>query len=604
MLLFRDQNKIRKFLGELLSKTESEDLEFKHASGGFPGSFWDTYSSFANTEGGTIIFGVEEKAGRLYMDALSDETVEKYRKEFWSGVNNKSTVSCNLLKNDDVECVKFNDYNIMLFHIPCASREQRPVFRTTNPYNGTFKRNFEGDYKCTEKEVQRMFADANVSNPADSRILRNYTIDDLDMESLQQYRQLFATARPNHPWLGFDDKKLLEKLGGYRKDRETGDEGFTLAGLLMFGKYDSITDNACAPDFFPDYQEWMDNDPNGRWTARIYPDGTWEANLFQYYRRVLPRLQNFLPVPFRLEGNQRKDETTAHVAVREAFINLCVHADFSVNANLIVKHVKNEFVFSNPGTLLITKAQYYDGGQSVCRNKALQKMFMMLGAAEKAGSGVDKILKGWSDSNWRSPYIETSFRPDTINLYLPMVSLLDENVKNGLIRLFGKGVVHVKHNWLMTLALTLTEGYVTNERLRYALKIHKADIYTLLKDMCNGGYLIAEGHGRGTKYYLPIVDANIGSNIGSNVGSNPISNPVSNPISKPKKRMSREEIREAIISVSADWVSLDYIAKSIGRNTDYLLAHVIPSMLEEGIIERMYPDSPRNPYQKYKKRKG
>lgn len=49
----------------------------------------------------------------------------------------------------------------MFFHIPCASREQKPVFRTTNPYNGTFKRNYEGDYKCTEKEVQRMFADAN-----------------------------------------------------------------------------------------------------------------------------------------------------------------------------------------------------------------------------------------------------------------------------------------------------------------------------------------------------------------------------------------------------------------------------------------------------------
>ena len=134
MLLFRDQNKTREFLSELLSKTETEDLEFKHASGGFPGSFWDTYSSFANTEGGTIIFGVEEKAGRLYLDALSDEMVDKYRKEFWSNVNNKSTVSCNLLKKDDVECVKFNGYNIMLFHIPCASREQRPVFRTTNPY--------------------------------------------------------------------------------------------------------------------------------------------------------------------------------------------------------------------------------------------------------------------------------------------------------------------------------------------------------------------------------------------------------------------------------------------------------------------------------------
>ena len=141
MQKFRDQIVIREFINELLTKTESEDLEFKHASGGFPGSFWDTYSSFANTEGGTIIFGVEEKDGRLYLDVISDEMVEKYRKEFWSGVNNKSTVSCNLLKNDDVETLKFNGYNIMVFHIPCASREQRPVFRTTNPYNGTFKRN-------------------------------------------------------------------------------------------------------------------------------------------------------------------------------------------------------------------------------------------------------------------------------------------------------------------------------------------------------------------------------------------------------------------------------------------------------------------------------
>ena len=146
MQIFRDQNKIREFLNELLAKRESEDLEFKHASGGFPGSFWDTYSAFANTEGGTIIFGVEEKEDKLYLDLLSDETVEKYKKEFWSNVNNKSTVSCNLLKNDDVVTEKFNGYNIMLFHIPYANREQRPVFRTTNPYNGTFKRNYEGDF--------------------------------------------------------------------------------------------------------------------------------------------------------------------------------------------------------------------------------------------------------------------------------------------------------------------------------------------------------------------------------------------------------------------------------------------------------------------------
>ena len=50
MQKFRDQNEIREFLNDILTKKETEDLEFKHASGGFPGSFWDTYSSFANTE--------------------------------------------------------------------------------------------------------------------------------------------------------------------------------------------------------------------------------------------------------------------------------------------------------------------------------------------------------------------------------------------------------------------------------------------------------------------------------------------------------------------------------------------------------------------------
>ena len=591
MQLIKDQDEIKNLLFGLIEKRESEDLEFKHASGGFPGSFWDTYSAFANTEGGTIILGVEEKDGEFYLDAVSDEVAEKYKKEFWSNVNNKSTISYPLLKNDDLQVVKYHGKNIMLFHIPCASREQRPVYRTTNPYGGTFKRNFEGDYKCTDKEVQRMFADANVSTPADSRLLTNYSLEDIDADSLKQYRQLFAIARPDHPWLSLDDKSLLEKLGGYRKDRETGKEGFTLAGLLMFGKYDSIIDNACAPDYFPDYQEWLNDDPDARWTTRICPDGTWEANLFQYFRRVLPRLQNFLPNPFRLVGNTRKEETPAHVAIREAFINLCVHSDFSVNANLLVKHVKNTFVFSNPGTLLITKAQYYKGGQSVCRNKSIQKMFMMLGAAEKAGSGVDKIMKGWRDSNWNTPYIDTSFRPDIVTLYLPMVSLLDDDVKEGLIDIFGRSVLHIEHNKLQVLALALTEDYVTNERLRYALSIHKADIHTLLKDMCNDGYLIVSGRGRGTKYHLPIN--NLGSNLGSNMGINLGSKPK-------KKRLEKKELFNVILAACAEWASMDEIATTIGKNAVYLSSSIIPEMLKEGLIERMYPQTPRHPNQKYK----
>lgn len=87
---------------ELMAKKESDEIEFKSAKGGFPKSFWETYSSFANTQGGTIVLGVKEKDGEFYVDSLTDDAVEKYKKEFWSGANNKGTVNVNLLSSDDV----------------------------------------------------------------------------------------------------------------------------------------------------------------------------------------------------------------------------------------------------------------------------------------------------------------------------------------------------------------------------------------------------------------------------------------------------------------------------------------------------------------------
>ena len=61
----------------------------------------------------------------------------------------------------------------------------------------------------------------------------------------------------------------------------------------------------------------------------------------------------------------------------------------------------------------------------MCRNKALQTMFSMLGKSEKAGSGVDKILQGWKDNNWSRPEVSFSLRPDKVDLMLYIRELLD-----------------------------------------------------------------------------------------------------------------------------------------------------------------------------------
>ncbi len=44
------------------------------------------------------------------------------------------------------------------------------------------------------------------------------------------------------------------------------------------------------------------------------------------------------------------DETPAHVAVREALVNLCIHTDYSENATMVVRLYSNKIVFTNPGT--------------------------------------------------------------------------------------------------------------------------------------------------------------------------------------------------------------------------------------------------------------
>ena len=517
----------------------------------------------------------------------------------------------------------------MLFFIPRASREQRPVYRTSQPYNGTFKRNHEGDYKCTEREVQRMFSDANVSNPADSRILRNYSLDDLDMESVAQYRQLFKLAKPDHPWSVLSDFEFLKKIGAYRTDRGTKEEGFTVAGVLMFGKEDAITDNECCPDFFPDYQEKLSDNPEIRWTNRICPDGTWEANLFQFYLRVLPRLSAVLPKPFILEGNIRRDETPAHVAVREALVNFCIHTDYSENATMVVRLYSNKIVFTNPGTLLVSKMQYYGESASVCRNKTLQKMFMLIGSAEKAGSGVDKILAGWRFANWRAPMLRTLSQPDLVELTMMMESMMDEGTKERLVRIFGTEVFSLGHERLLTLNAACTDGYITNESLRVVLNQHKAEVADLLKDMCTHKLLVQEGYGRGTKYRLPMnakvassgskvasSESNIassGANIassesniassGANIassGANIASSGANIASARVKQRMSYQNLKTLICSVCSEWLSLDELSAIVRRDKIYLRNFIIPKMLEDNSLEMLFPGVPNHPRQKYK----
>ncbi len=84
----------------LQSSSEGIDTEFKSARGGMPGSFWESYSAMANTQGGTIVLGVAEKASGLVWEGVPDAA--QLRTVLWGQLNDRHKVSTNLLRDDDV----------------------------------------------------------------------------------------------------------------------------------------------------------------------------------------------------------------------------------------------------------------------------------------------------------------------------------------------------------------------------------------------------------------------------------------------------------------------------------------------------------------------
>ena len=480
---------------------ERINIEYKEASSDLPKSLWETYSSFANTIGGTIVLGIKEhrnksvEDGKFEIRGVGD--ADKMLKTFWDTINSDK-VSRNILVDEDVECVNYEDKTLLIVHVPQASYTMRPIYINKNLIGGTFKRNYEGDYHCTDDEVKSMLRDAN-ENGNDGVLIEHYDMNDIDLPTLHAYRNRFEVRNVDHAFNQLDDKDFLRNMGGYTTDRSIRREGLTMAGLLMFGKGLSVRDRF--DNLRMDYIDKTNLVGDIRWSDRLTYDGMWENNLYNFFTRVVPKLTADLKRPFRLEGLERIDDTPVHKAVREGMTNMIIHADLCITGVLKVEKYDKEFVFSNPGSLKLPIADIMRGGNSKARNPRIQNMLRMIGYGDNIGSGYPTILKTWKEQNWRKPTLLDRTELRQVDLTLPMISLLPKTVLEEMKHYYGSAAYDLlTANEQQILAYVWNGDSISNIELQQLLGLNSIEAGKLLHQMVKKGLMNQNNKNRWTTY--------------------------------------------------------------------------------------------------------
>ena len=395
---------------------ENNRLEAKAAAVGLPKSLWATYSAFANTNGGIILLGVTEDAQhQLHVEGVND--ADALVIDFWNIINNQSKISINVLNDKDVIVREFDGKKIIIINVPRAQRYDKPIYLDGNLFSA-YKRNGEGDYRCTKEVIQAMLRDASPKTQ-DMLVLGNMNLDVFDKDTIKRYRIRMQGIRPGHVWEALEDVDFLYRIGAVGRDAD-GKLHPTAAGLLMFGyEYEIVREY---PHYFLDYREKLDDDT--RWSDRfVSSSGDWSGNIYDFYFRVYNRIAQSVKVPFALDGISRIDDTELHKALREALANTLINADYYGNTGVVIERNITSITMTNAGTFRIDLDEAINGGISDPRNSGLIKMFSLINIGERAGSGLPMIFKAWTGTDFAMPDITEKENPDRVCLILPVESL-------------------------------------------------------------------------------------------------------------------------------------------------------------------------------------
>lgn len=359
-------------LARLLRDGEGLTVEFKRAREALNRDIYETICAFLNQRGGILVLGVADDGS---VTGIAPEAVAQMRKDLANTLHNPQKINPPMpLVPEQLE---LNGQTLLLLNVPESSQ-----VHSCN--NRVFSRNEDGDFDITghSQLLGELYLRKQVSY-SENRIFPFIRLDDLRGDLIERVRHNVRLQRSAHPWAELDDLELLKSARLYQRDYQTGAEGVSMAGALLFGRDEVVLGVV----------------PHHRTDAilRVHDLDRYDdrddirSNLLESYDRLMAFVGKHIVDPFYLEGDQRV--SLRERIFREVVANLLIHREYlnPFPAKLIIQRDRVTTENSNnPHGIGLLRPDDFAPSP---KNPAIARVFREMQWAEELGSGVRNLFK-------------------------------------------------------------------------------------------------------------------------------------------------------------------------------------------------------------------
>lgn len=213
----------------ITANTEGTEIEYKKSQTGLARSVYETICAFLNRRGGHVILGADDDGSIV---GIQYDKVKEQMDTLAKDLNNPQVISPTFYIH--LEPIEIEGKWIIYFYVPESSQ--------AHTYKGVYyDRNQDGDFALRNGQQIADLILRKQTGCTENRVLPYLSMDDLEEGLFDDVRKRVRLNRDNHLWATMSNEEILESAGMRLKDPSTGQEGYTLAAALLFGKERTLT---------------------------------------------------------------------------------------------------------------------------------------------------------------------------------------------------------------------------------------------------------------------------------------------------------------------------------------------------------------------------